>query len=132
MNALAETVAGVYTLDVETGEATSFVPGAALEPPAAPETGLPRVVASAVSGSTVVVAVDAKPPLLVSHDAARTWRESGRGLPTGQAVAVAELDPDLLLFAAGSRVFVSRDGGRFWSALPLELPESVVALGFLE
>ena len=132
MSALAETAGGVYTLDLETGETESFVPGASLDPPAPPETGLPRVLAAAAAGSTVVAAVDAKPPLLVSHDAGRTWRESGRGLRPGRSIAVSELDPDRLLFAAGPRIYLSRDGGRFWSPLPLELPEDVVALAWSE
>ena len=132
MIALVETEAGVYTIDVEGEEEDSFAPGASLEREPAPPTGLPRVVAGAAAGSTVVVVVDAKPPLLVSHDAGRTWRESGRGLPRGAAVAVAADDPDLLLYGAGSRLFVSRDGGRFWTALPLELPEDVVALAWLD
>jgi photosystem II stability/assembly factor-like uncharacterized protein len=130
VSALAETAAGVYTLDVETGEVESFVPGAALDPAPEPETGLPRVVAAAAAGSTVVVAVDAKPPLLVSHDAGSTWRESGRGLSRGSAVAVADDDPDLLLFAAGLRLYVSRDGGRFWTAAPLELPEEAIRVAW--
>jgi hypothetical protein len=61
--------------------------------------------------------------MLVSHDAGRTWRESGRGLPTGRAVAIAPDDPDLIVFAARNRLFVSGDGGRFWRALAGELPE---------
>ena len=44
---------------------------------------LPRLVAAAAAGSTVVAVVDTKPPLVVSHDAGATWRESGRGLPAG-------------------------------------------------
>ena len=107
-------------------------PGASLDPDPQPQTGLPRVVAAAAGGSTVVAAVDAKPPLLVSHDAGRTWRESGRGLPVGSAVAVAVSDPDLLLFAARERLFLSRDGGRFWHVLALELPEDAVRLAFDE
>jgi hypothetical protein len=127
VNALVETAAGVYTLDVDEGEVADFVAGAALAPAAVPEVGLPRVVAAAAAGSTVVVAVDARPPLLVSHDAGATWRESGRGLPPGQAVAVAEGDPDRVLFCAGERLYLSRDGGRFWTPLALELPEPAVA-----
>ena len=123
MSALAETVAGVYTVDVETGEVTSFAPGAALDPSMEPRVGLPRVVAAAGAGSTIVVAVDAKPPLLVSHDAGVTWRDSGRGLPPGRAVAVAPDDPDVVLYAARNRLYLSRDGGVFWTALALELPE---------
>lgn len=130
MTLYAETAGGVYSLDADGDEIESFVPGASLDPVPAPETGLPRVVAAAASGSTVVAAVDAKPPLVVSHDAGRTWRESGRGLPRGAAVAAAAADPDLLAFAAGARVFVSRDGGRFWHALTVELAEDVVALAW--
>jgi hypothetical protein len=132
VKALAETAGGVCTVDLEVEELESFAPGASLDPEPQPQTGLPRVVAAAAGGSTVVAAVDAKPPLLVSHDAGRTWRESGRGLPKGQAVAVAAHDPDLLLYAAGPRLFVSRDGGRFWTALACELPEEVVSLAWLE
>lgn len=132
MKALAETAYTVYTVDLEAEEVESAAAGASLEPEPEPATGLPRVVAAAAAGSTVVAAVDAKPPLLVSHDAGRTWRESGRGLPKGAAVAVSTADPDLLLFAAGTRLWLSRDGGRFWHALPLELPEEVVRLAFDE
>jgi hypothetical protein len=127
VNALVETAAGFYTLDVDEGKIADFVAGAALAPAAAPDVGLPRVVAAAAAGSTVVVAVDARPPLLVSHDAGATWRESGRGLPPGQAVAVAEGDPARVLFCAGERLYLSRDGGRFWTPLALELPEPAVA-----
>jgi hypothetical protein len=93
------------------------------EPPSEPEIGLPRVLAAARSGSTLVAAVDAKPPILVSHDAGRTWRESGRGLPNGRAVAISPDDPDLIVYAARNRLYVSTDGGRFWRALAVELPE---------
>ena len=75
------------------------------------------------SGATVVAVVDAKPPLVVSHDAGTTWRESGRGLPEGRAVAIADEDPDVVLFASRNRLFVTRDGGVFWNALSVELPE---------
>jgi hypothetical protein len=81
------------------------------------------VVAAAASGSTVVAVVDAKPPLLVSHDAGSTWRESGRGLPPGRGIAVSADDPDVLVYAARNRLYVSRNGGIFWSALAVELPE---------
>jgi hypothetical protein len=90
---------------------------------ASPALNLPRVVSAASSGSTVVAVVDAKPPLLVSHDAGATWRESGRGLPPGRAVAIAEDDPDLFVYAARNRLYVSRNGGVFWTALAVELPE---------
>ncbi len=52
-----------------------------------------------------------------------TWRESGRGLPPGRAVAIAADDPDTIVYAARNRLYVSRDGGVFWHALDAELPE---------
>ena len=36
---------------------------------------------------------------------------------------IAEDDPDTLVYAARNRLYVSRDGGIFWNALELELPE---------
>ncbi len=74
------------------------------------------------SGSTAVLVVDRRPPLLASYDRGATWSERGAGLPRGRAVAVAE-NPDDVLYAARNRLFVSRDGGRFWRALGVELPE---------
>lgn len=116
------TAGGLYLVDLDEEEvepATEELPSA----PTPPDVGLPLVVAAARSGSTIVAAVDARPPIVVSHDAGRTWRESGRGLPTGRAVAIAEDNPDLMLFAARNRLYLSRDGGRFWRVLGIELPE---------
>ena len=47
----------------------------------------------------------------------------GRGLPAGTAVAVADWDPDLLVYAGRNRLYVSWNGGVFWTALSVELPE---------
>jgi hypothetical protein len=131
VNALVETAAGVHTVDVDAPALVDFVAGAALDVEQ-PETGLPRVVAAAAAGSSVVVAVDGKPPLYVSHDAGATWRESGRGLPRGHAVAVAEADPDRVLYCAGTRLYVSRDGARFWTPVELELPEPALAAAWAD
>jgi hypothetical protein len=120
VTALVDTEGGVFSVDLDSGE---VVPGDAFEPAPAPALNLPRVVAAAEAGSTVVAVVDAKPPMVVSHDAGTTWRESGRGLPPGAAIAIAAWDPDLLLYAGRNRLYVSRDGGVFWTALPVELPE---------
>ncbi len=84
---------------------------------------LPRLVAASASGSTVVALVDRRPPLLVSSDAGATWREAGGGLPAGFAVAVHPDDPDTVVFAARNRLYLSRDGARFWRALEPELPD---------
>ena len=124
MRAAVETVDGVFLVDLEDEMILPLDPETELSAPAPLELPLPRVVAAAASGSTVVAVVDRRPPLVVSHDAGRTWRESGAGLPRdGRAVAVAEDDPDLVLYAARNRLYVSSDGGRFWRALTVELPE---------
>jgi hypothetical protein len=121
MNVLVATVAGSFAVDLETDEVEPW--HGEVSPPPAPHLNLPRVVAAAATGSTVVVVVDAKPPLLISHDAGSTWHESGRGLPAGRAIAISDDDPDLLVYAARNLLYVSRNGGVFWSALALELPE---------
>lgn len=123
MIAAVETVEGVVLVDVE--EEASLGPGSELPERAAPHVELPRVVATAGSGSTVVAVVDRRPPLAISHDGGATWHESGGGLPAGFAVAVAEDDPDRLLYAARNRLYVSTDGGTFWRSLAPELPDVV-------
>jgi hypothetical protein len=120
---IVETVAGTFAVDVETGEVEPT--DEAVERPPEPVLNLPRVVAARAAGATVVAVVDAKPPLLVSYDAGVTWRESGRGLPPGRAVAVSADDPDLIAYAGRNRVYLSLDGGVFWSAVTGELPEIV-------
>ena len=117
---LAQTIEGVFELDVEEGVVRASIEDLHVT---AIDTGLPRVVAAAAAGSTVVAVVARKPPLFVSHDAGRTWRESGRGLPTGFAVAINEDEPDMVVFAGRNRLFLSRDGGRFWESLAPELPD---------
>ena len=121
MIAAVGTVDGVLLVDVETEELL----GAGTEVPDAPpvETGLPRVVAAAASGSTVVAVVERRPPLLLSNDGGLTWREAGGGLPPGFAVAIAEDDPDRMLYAARNRLYVSTNGGVFWRSLEPELPD---------
>jgi hypothetical protein len=38
-------------------------------------------------------------------------------------VAIALDDPDTAVFAARNRLYVTRDGGMFWTAVAVELPE---------
>ena len=121
MNAVVSTAYGVYGVDLETEEVREHEGAFAAPPPTAVE--LPLVVAAAESGSTVVAVLDRRPPVAVSHDAGRTWRESGGGLPPGRAVAIAPDDPDVVVYAARNRLYLSTDGGRFWRALAPELPE---------
>jgi hypothetical protein len=115
------TVAGTYAVDVE--EERVLGPVDAHVEPERVELELPRVVAASASGSTIVAVVERRPPLVVSADAGTTWREAGGGLPAGFAVAVDPADPDLVLFAARNRVYLSSDGGRFWRSLAPELPD---------
>ena len=131
MIALVETAEGVVSIDLEDETVLTVDAGAVLEPPPGVPVELPRVRAAVESGSTIVCLVDTKPPLVVSHDAGVTWRESGRGLPPGRAIAVAGDNPDLLLYASSDRLYLSRDGGRFWRALTVEL-EGIEAVGFAE
>jgi hypothetical protein len=84
---------------------------------------LPRVVAAARSGATIAAVVDRRPPLALSRDGGATWTESGGGLPAGFAIAIADEDPDRMLYAARNRLYLSLDGGVFWRALPFELPD---------
>jgi len=121
MRALVQTDYGTFAVDLETEE---IEPGGPVEVGSEPlSLSLPRVVAAAAAGSTVVAVVDRRPPLVVSHDAGTTWRETGGGLPPGTAVAVAEDNPDLIVYASRNRLHVSTDGGVFWRALSVELPE---------
>jgi hypothetical protein len=121
VNVAVQTVGGSWLVDLETEELLELDGG--VERPASVPVSLPRVVATAAAGSTVVAVVDVRPPLAISHDAGRTWREAGGGLPKGTAVAVDPDDPDRILYAARNRLFLSEDDGRFWRALVPELPE---------
>lgn len=121
MRALVRTVDGVVEVDLDEEEVLGLV-DARVEPEPV-SVSLPLVVAAASTGSTVIAVVDRRPPLAVSNDAGRTWRESGGGLPPGRSVAIAEDDPDYVLYAGRNRLYLSTDGGRFWRALTPELPE---------
>ena len=115
------TVDGVFEVDLE----EDVVLGPSLEEvePQDVPLSLPLVVAAAESGSTVIAVVNRRPPLAVSNDAGRTWREAGGGLPPGRAIAIGENDPDHVVYAARNRLYESRNGGVFWQALTPELPE---------
>jgi photosystem II stability/assembly factor-like uncharacterized protein len=120
MHALVVCALGTAEVDLDEDEVVEITdvsvehPGLALD--------LPLVVAAAAHGSTVVAVVDRRPPLVVSNDGGTTWREAGAGLAPGTAVAISPDDPDVVLYATAERLHVSRDGGRFWHALSIELP----------
>jgi len=127
--AVVATVAGVLLVDVEEGSLLGE--GTEMPEVERPAVDLPRVVAAAAAGPTVVAVVERRPPLMLSHDGGRTWREAGGGLPPGFAVAVASDDPDRILYAARNRLYVSRNGGIFWHSLPFELPD-VAAVAWID
>jgi hypothetical protein len=120
VRAAARTRDGVFVVDLETEDLLDVDADVPDAPP--PRVELPRVVAAAAAGSTVVAVIDRRPPLAVSHDAGRTWHESGGGLPPGAAVAIDEDNPDRIVYAGRHRLYLSEDGGRFWRALAPELP----------
>jgi len=123
------TLAGVFLVDVE----AETLLGDGNEVPAIerPEVSLPRVVAAAQAGATVVAVVERRPPLMLSSDGGVTWREAGGGLPPGFAIAIAEEEPDRMLYAARNRLYVSTNGGVFWRSLPFELPD-VESVGWID
>lgn len=123
MRAFAATDHGVVDLDVEAEVVLGLDETAELPARTLPAISLPLLVAADVVGARVVAVVARRPPLAISDDAGTTWREAGGGLPPGRAVAIHPADPDLVLYAARNRLYLSRDGGRFWAALAPELPE---------
>jgi hypothetical protein len=123
MIAHVRTADGVALVDLDDETLVTLDPSGPFDLPAQPAVELPLVVAAARAGSTVVAVVDTKPPIVVSHDAGSTWRESGRGLPPGRAVAISEADPDVVVYATRNRLYVSRDGARVWQGVAVELPE---------
>jgi hypothetical protein len=119
---LVQTADALLTIDPDEG-VVEIEAGVGLERPPDVPVSLPGVRACVASGSTLVALVARRPPLVISHDAGRTWHEAGGGLPSGRAIAIDEDDPDRILFAARNRVWLSTNGGRFWESLALDLPE---------
>jgi hypothetical protein len=129
MIAAVATAEGVLLVDAEA--VLVLGPGSELPEVERPRVELPRVVATAGTGATIVAVVERRPPLLISRDGGATWSEAGGGLPAGFGVAVAEDDPDRMLYAARNRLYLSRNGGVFWSSLPFELPD-VLAVAWID
>lgn len=129
MIAAIRTVDDVLLVDVE--EELVLGPGTELPEVEAPQVDLPKVVATAGSGSTVVAVLERRPPLAISRDGGRTWSEAGAGLPPGFAIAVADDDPDRMLYAGRNRLYISANGGIFWRSLEPELPD-IVAVAWID
>jgi hypothetical protein len=129
MIAAIRTVDDVLLVDVE--EELVLGPGTELPEVEAPQVDLPKVVATAGSGTTVVAVLERRPPLAISRDGGRTWSEAGGGLPPGFAIAVADDDPDRMLYAGRNRLYISANGGIFWRSLEPELPD-IVAVAWID
>jgi hypothetical protein len=127
MRAVVRTADGTFIVDLEEEEVLGA--GEEFESEQV-SVELPRVVAAAAVGSTIVAVVDRRPPLAISNDAGSTWREAGGGLPPGFAVAIEENNPDVMLYGARNRLYLSENGGIFWRSLVPELPE-IDAVAFL-
>jgi hypothetical protein len=126
VTASVKTAEGTFVIDLEDeeiiGETEPFDSVQAV-------VALPRVVAAAAAGATIVAVVDRRPPLAISNDAGSSWREAGGGLPAGFAIAIDDANPDRMLFAARNRLYLSENGGVFWRALVPELPD-ILAVTF--
>ncbi len=124
MNVAVRTADGVFVVDVDAEEVLGLESETdVLRYPEPEGLQLPLLVTSDAYGSTIVAVVRRRPPLAVSYDAGRTWRESGGGLPAGRAVAISRENPDHVVYASRNRLYLSTDGGRFWHGLAPELPE---------
>jgi hypothetical protein len=119
--AAVQTAEGVLLVNVEDEQLLGG--GTELPETERPAVELPRVVAAARAGPTVVAVVDRRPPLMISRDGGATWSEAGGGLPSGFAIAIAEDEPDRMLYGARNRLYLSMNGGVFWRSLPFELPD---------
>jgi hypothetical protein len=129
--ALAQCDDALYLVEVgETAESDQLAgrqPGGTLDERTRPLELVPKWAAAHLVdvdalASTIVLLIDRRPPLMVSHDSGHTWAERGGGLPPGRAIALGA-SPDHVLYGARNRLYVSGDGGRFWRALAVELPE---------
>ena len=122
MRAAVESADGTSIVDLDDDELVETDAEVAIERRPV-RVDLPLVVAADATGALVIAVVKRRPPLVVSHDAGSTWRETGHGLPPGRAVAVSPDHPDLIVFASENRLYVSRDGGRFWQPLATEFAD---------
>ncbi len=124
---LADCVDGVHAVELHADgtESVDARPGATMpprerDPSLAPAWARSLLVDVDASGSTVVLLLDRRPPVLASYDGGASWRERAAGVPIGVAIALGD-NPDQVVMATSNRLYVSFDGGQFWSSLTTEL-----------
>ena len=124
---LADCLSGVHAVELlaDGSEELDARPGATMPSRArdrslAPSWARSMLVDLDVSGSTVVLLLQRRPPVLASYDGGASWRERAGGVPAGVAIALGD-NPDHVVVATESRLYVSLDGGQFWHSLETEL-----------
>ena len=124
---LADCASGVHAIELAEGGGERVDRRPAARMPArerdrslAPSWARSSLVDLDASGSTIVLLLERRPPVLVSYDGGGSWRERGGGVPGGVAIALAD-NPDHAVLATATRLYVSLDGGQFWRSLETEL-----------
>ena len=123
MRALVACVLGTAEVDLAEDEVIEITD----EPVDAPALALdlPLLVAAAAHGSPSWGRVGPRPPSCRRRHrptyGGATWREVGSASGPGPHRDLARR-PHLVLYATAERLHLSRDGGRFWQALSVELP----------
>ena len=119
--AWVRTVEGVFELDVENEDVLGAVDAAVDRE--LPELGLPRLVAAAATGATVVALVDRRPPLLDLGRRGATWREAGGGLPPASTSRSTRPTRTACSTPPGTGSTSPPTAARFWRSLAPELPD---------
>ena len=124
---LADCAAGVHAVELHAdgSESVDVRSGASMpqrerDVSLAPSSARSSLVDVDASGSAVVLLLERRPPVLVSHDGGGSWRERAGGVPIGVAIALGD-NPDRVVLATETRLYVSLDGGQFWHSLETEL-----------
>lgn len=110
---------GSETVDVRSG---ATMPPRDRDPSIAPSWARASLIDLDASGSTVVLLLQRRPPVLASYDSGASWTERAGGVPIGVAIALGD-NPDRVVLATERRLYVSLDGAQFWHSLDTELDD---------
>jgi len=124
---LVDSASGLHAIEIHDDgrEVADARPGARMpprdrEPELAPQWARSSLTDVDAHGSTVVLLLERRPPVLVSYDGGASWLERAAGVSPGVAIALGN-SPDHVAMATTSRLYVSLDGGQFWRSLNTEL-----------